>query len=53
MMIMPNKIDFSEVASFDKSTLKKSETNEQNSLPDKEVMEEEKAQAGNSAATES
>ena len=47
---MSDKIDLSELASFDKNTLQKSETNEQNSLPDKEVMEEEKAQAGSPAA---
>ena len=47
---MSEKLDLSELASFDKNALQKSETNEQNSLPDKEVMEEEKAQAGRSVA---
>ena len=42
---MSNPLDLSELTSFDKSVLKKSETNEQNSLPDKETLEEEKAQA--------
>ena len=50
---MSNRSDLSELAYFDKSKLQKSETNEQNSLPDKEVMEEEKAQAGNAVVAES
>lgn len=44
---MLDKPDLSELVSFDKSTLKKADTQEKNSLPDKEVIEEEKAQADN------
>ena len=41
-----NKCDVSQVASFDRSTLKKTETNERNPLPTKETIEEEKSVMG-------
>ncbi|CAL9698661.1 unnamed protein product [Knipowitschia caucasica] len=44
---MADKPDISEVSSFDKSKLKKTETQEKNPLPTKEVIEQEKA-AGSS-----
>jgi len=40
---MSDKPDISEVSSFDKSKLKKTETQEKNPLPTKEVIEQEKA----------
>ncbi|ESO93902.1 hypothetical protein LOTGIDRAFT_209434 [Lottia gigantea] len=40
--IMSDKPDVSEVAKFDKSKLKKAETNEKNTLPTKETIEQEK-----------
>ena len=39
---MSDKPDVSEVASFDKSKLKKTETKEKNPLPTKETIEQEK-----------
>nr|CAD29144.1 beta-thymosin [Paracentrotus lividus] len=39
---MADKPDVSEVASFDKSKLKKAETQEKNTLPTKETIEQEK-----------
>ncbi|XP_039998504.1 thymosin beta-12 isoform X2 [Xiphias gladius] len=38
-----NKPDISEVTSFDKTKLKKTETQEKNPLPSKETIEQEKA----------
>ncbi|XP_022067708.2 thymosin beta-4 [Acanthochromis polyacanthus] len=40
---MSDKPDVSEVTSFDKSKLKKTETQEKNPLPSKETIEQEKA----------
>ncbi|CAG5933251.1 unnamed protein product [Menidia menidia] len=40
---MSDKPDISEVTSFDKSKLKKTETQEKNPLPTKETIEQEKA----------
>jgi len=40
---MSDKPDVSEVASFDKSKLKKTETAEKNTLPTKETIEQEKS----------
>ncbi|XP_020490121.1 thymosin beta-4 [Labrus bergylta] len=42
---MSDKPDLTEVASFDKTKLKKTETEEKNTLPTKEIMEQEKAAA--------
>ncbi|XP_026219958.1 thymosin beta-12 [Anabas testudineus] len=42
---MCDKPDISEVTSFDKSKLKKTETHEKNPLPDKATIEQEKAAA--------
>jgi len=39
---MADKPDISEVSSFDKSKLKKTETAEKNTLPTKETIEQEK-----------
>ncbi|XP_072298107.1 thymosin beta-12 [Eucyclogobius newberryi] len=44
---MSDKPDISEVTSFDKAKLKKTETQEKNPLPSKETIEQEKA-AGSS-----
>jgi len=41
--IMSDKPDISEVTSFDKSKLKKTQTEEKNPLPSKETIEQEKA----------
>nr|XP_046238099.1 thymosin beta-12 [Scatophagus argus] len=41
---MSDKPDVSEVTSFDKTKLKKTETQEKNSLPTKETIEQEKAE---------
>jgi len=40
---MSDKPDVSEVASFDKTKLKKTETSEKNTLPTKETIEQEKS----------
>ena len=40
---MSDKPDISEVTSFDKTKLKKTETQEKNPLPSKETIEQEKA----------
>uniref|UniRef100_A0A672JQ69 Thymosin beta n=1 Tax=Salarias fasciatus TaxID=181472 RepID=A0A672JQ69_SALFA len=40
---MSDKPDVSEVESFDKTKLKKTETQEKNTLPTKETIEQEKA----------
>ncbi|KAM6893894.1 thymosin beta-12-like [Xenentodon cancila] len=40
---MSDKPDISEVTKFDKSKLKKTQTEEKNSLPTKETIEQEKA----------
>ncbi|XP_049451142.1 thymosin beta-4 [Epinephelus fuscoguttatus] len=40
---MADKPDISEVTSFDKSKLKKTETEEKNTLPTKEIIEQEKS----------
>nr|Q9DFJ9.3 RecName: Full=Thymosin beta [Gillichthys mirabilis]AAG13356.1 thymosin beta-4 [Gillichthys mirabilis] len=40
---MSDKPDVKEVESFDKTTLKKTTTNEKNTLPTKEVIEQEKS----------
>ncbi|XP_060944317.1 thymosin beta-4 [Limanda limanda] len=40
---MSDKVDVSEVTSFDKTKLKKTETAEKNTLPTKEVIEQEKS----------
>ncbi|XP_028325827.1 thymosin beta-12 [Gouania willdenowi] len=40
---MADKPDISEVQSFDKTKLKKTETQEKNPLPTKETIEQEKA----------
>ncbi|XP_077399512.1 thymosin beta-12 [Vanacampus margaritifer] len=40
---MSDKPDISEVTSFDKNKLKKTETKEKNILPTKETIEQEKA----------
>ncbi|AWO96018.1 Thymosin beta 4 [Scophthalmus maximus] len=40
---MSDKNDMSEVTNFDKSKLKKTETQEKNPLPSKETIEQEKA----------
>ncbi|MBP0028117.1 thymosin beta [Roseofilum reptotaenium CS-1145] len=42
---MTDKPDISEVAKFDKSKLKNTETQEKNTLPTKEQIEQEKAEA--------
>jgi len=39
---MSDKPDMTEVASFDKTKLKKTETQEKNTLPTKETIEQEK-----------
>lgn len=49
---MSAPLDLSELTSFDKNTLKKAETNEQNALPDEDVLAEEKAQAGHTATAQ-
>ncbi|XP_030266111.1 thymosin beta-4 isoform X1 [Sparus aurata] len=41
---MSDKPDISEVTSFDKTKLKKTETQEKNPLPTKETIEQEKAE---------
>nr|AFO64974.1 beta thymosin [Haliotis discus discus]ALU63762.1 beta thymosin [Haliotis madaka]QXP00689.1 beta-thymosin [Haliotis discus hannai] len=41
---MGDKPDISEVATFDKGKLKKTETQEKNPLPSKETIEQEKAE---------
>uniref|UniRef100_I1FYN8 Uncharacterized protein n=1 Tax=Amphimedon queenslandica TaxID=400682 RepID=I1FYN8_AMPQE len=43
LFIMSDKPDVSEVTSFDKSKLKKTETQEKNPLPTKETIEQEKS----------
>ncbi|XP_026803391.1 thymosin beta-b [Pangasianodon hypophthalmus] len=40
--MMADKPDISEISHFDKSKLKKTETQEKNTLPTKEVIEQEK-----------
>jgi hypothetical protein len=40
---MSDKPDVSEVSSFDKSKLKKTDTTEKNTLPTKETIEQEKS----------
>ncbi|XP_062259449.1 thymosin beta-4 [Platichthys flesus] len=40
---MSDKADVSEVTSFDKSKLKKTQTEEKNILPTKEIIEQEKS----------
>ncbi|XP_053733927.1 thymosin beta-4 [Synchiropus splendidus] len=40
---MADKPDVSEVTTFDKSKLKKTETDEKNTLPTKETIEQEKS----------
>jgi hypothetical protein len=45
---MPDKLDLSELMSFDKSALQKAQTDEKNSLPTQAVIEEEKRQGGGS-----
>nr|XP_019945426.1 PREDICTED: thymosin beta-4 [Paralichthys olivaceus] len=40
---MSDKPDISEVTNFDKTKLKKTETSEKNTLPTKEVIEQEKS----------
>jgi len=40
---MSDKPDVSEVASFDKTKLKKTETQEKNTLPTKETIDQEKS----------
>nr|XP_057907949.1 thymosin beta-12 isoform X1 [Doryrhamphus excisus] len=47
-VIMSDKPDISEVTSFDKNKLKKTETQEKNPLPSKETIEQEKAAAATS-----
>ncbi|TEA32728.1 hypothetical protein DBR06_SOUSAS4210034 [Sousa chinensis] len=39
---MADKLDMGEIASFDKAKLKKTETQEKNTLPTKETIEQEK-----------
>ncbi|XP_016895445.1 thymosin beta-4 [Cynoglossus semilaevis] len=39
---MGDKVDLTEVAGFDKTKLKKTETQEKNTLPTKEIIEQEK-----------
>ncbi|XP_062864635.1 thymosin beta-b isoform X2 [Trichomycterus rosablanca] len=39
---MADKPDISEISQFDKSKLKKTETQEKNTLPTKEIIEQEK-----------
>lgn len=41
---MADKADVSEVTSFDKTKLKKTETQEKNTLPTKETIEQEKSE---------
>ncbi|KAM4730623.1 thymosin beta-4 [Anableps anableps] len=41
--IMSDKPDITEVTTFDKTKLKKTETQEKNTLPTKETIEQEKA----------
>nr|AUC65345.1 thymosin beta-4 [Trachinotus ovatus] len=40
-----NKPDISDVTSFDKTKLKKTETQEKNTLPTKETIEQEKSES--------
>jgi len=40
---MADKPDISEVSTFDKTKLKKTETQEKNTLPDKETIQQEKS----------
>uniref|UniRef100_A0A3B4ZQH8 Thymosin beta n=2 Tax=Stegastes partitus TaxID=144197 RepID=A0A3B4ZQH8_9TELE len=42
---MADKPDVTEVENFDKSKLKKTETQEKNTLPTKETIEQEKAES--------
>ncbi|CAI5655924.1 thymosin beta-4 [Astatotilapia calliptera] len=42
---MSDKPDVTEVTTFDKTKLKKTETQEKNPLPTKEVIEQEKAES--------
>ncbi|XP_060910580.1 thymosin beta-4 [Labrus mixtus] len=47
---MSDKPDLTEVSSFDKTKLKKTETEEKNTLPTKEMVEQEKAAACQSSS---
>ncbi|XP_067372468.1 thymosin beta-4 [Channa argus] len=42
---MADKINVDEVATFDKSKLKKTQTEEKNTLPTKETIEQEKSES--------